>query len=120
VSAVEDVLRAMVDEYHRGCKAYAQAEVPDSARRVFWRVRLGVLELYGSRLAAALGHAEPEWAAMRESSEQASVPLAYARAPLGALTGRPGPVRCSRCNLIVGACTCYEEILDSRRGGVVL
>lgn len=64
VTDAHGVLQNIVESYYYGRKQYAQAEdryAPDNAQRVYWRVRLGVLEEYGSMLAEALGEAEPDW-----------------------------------------------------------
>lgn len=68
-TACEALLRQLVDEYYQGCKEYAAAPQPDSPLRVFWRIRLGVLQDVCDRLCAALGWAEVDWEAMRELSE---------------------------------------------------
>lgn len=70
----ERLLRDVCDDYYAGCKRHAAAydrHQPDSPLRVFWRIRLAVLQEVGDRLAAALGVAEPDWEAMRELVEGA-------------------------------------------------
>jgi hypothetical protein len=112
MSDVENVFRLLVDEYYGGCKAYAAAGRPDSSQRVFWRVRLGALQKYGSLLAEALGQAEPDWEFMYEQAEEDARRarlVAYASIPRDALKEPLKPVQCLRCTKPVGDCGCHEE-----------
>lgn len=72
---VDSVFRALLAEYYQGCDRYHRAEWADGSSRMrdFHRIRLGVLEKYGSLLAAALGEEEPDWEFMREQAEPTEV-----------------------------------------------
>lgn len=70
-ASCEALLRRLVDHYYQGCKAYAAAPQPDSPQRVFWRIRLGVLQGVVGDLADALGVAEPDWEALRDPADHA-------------------------------------------------
>lgn len=67
---VENFLRQLVDDYYQGACIYRQLPADDSALRIFWRIRLGVLARIGSDLADALGLAEPDWEALTELADQ--------------------------------------------------
>jgi hypothetical protein len=73
VDAALGVLNEIAADYYIGCQAYADtaADGPDNPKRVFYRIRLGALEEFGRKLAAALDTAPPDWEFMREQAGEA-------------------------------------------------
>jgi hypothetical protein len=72
--AVENLLQQLVDDYYHGAHLYHALTPNDSGLRVFWRIRLAVLADIGTKLAAAIGCAEPDWETLNNLATETRTP----------------------------------------------